>query len=561
MKKILSTVLVLVLTIALLAGCAGTAGSSGTTGSQAAGTTAAGTAATTAAGKGKTFAPDDNFNATGYPIAKKPVTFSVLAANDSSMASDWNTYTAQKYWSQYTNINFKFDYISLTDWNTQINLKLSAGTLPDLIKSPLDTPILQTHGVEGGKFLNYADYYKTYMPNMAKAFEKYPEIKAFSTMSDNAIYELVQYIWTYTMANPIYYRNDMLTELGAQVPKTVDDFYALLVKARDHYSNVQGFYPLISAITWLHQDLFPAFGKAWQYGFGDNGDGKVTYNCMGDQWRHYLEFVAKLYSEKLIDKEVFTMDNATVNSKIKAGQCMVIGNNGTQLTANYFKSGKIETKILPPLVSKYDSTQKVVSIPTCSWCGCIISKSCKSPQYLMRYFDMFFTEPKDVFDGICGLSSWLGIKGTDWDFSADGKNYYRILPKDTFGLSEEEYKNKYVYGGGYTGLVILDKFPINNPTQEMKASESAASYYPYMKDRLYDAQFKYSADENSTLTGLITDINTYVDTSTAQFINGTVQLNDTTWNKYLDDLKKMGIDKVLTIKQAGYDRWKTATKG
>ncbi len=396
------------------------------------------------------------------------------------------------------------------------------------------------------------------MPNMAKAFQKYPDMKAFGTMMDGGIYELVQNVWTYTMANPIYYRGDMMTELGADVPKTVDEFYALLVKAKETYSSVEGFYPFISIIDWLNQDLFPAFGDAWQYGFGDNGDGKVTYNCMGDQFRHYLEFVAKLFDEKLLDPEMFTMDTATLNAKIKAGQCLIIGNNGTQLTKDFYKSGKVETKILPPLVSQYTKEQKVVNISSYGWCGKIISKDCKSPEYLMRYYDMFYTEPDQVFDGICGLSSWLGIKGVDWDFTEDGKNYFRILPKDTFGLSEEEYKNKYVYGGSYTGLVVLDKFPINNPTQEMKATESAKSYYPYMKDRLLDAQFKYSEDESATLSGLITDINTYVTTTTAQFVNGTLKLNDENWNNYLNTLKEMQIDKVLEIKQAGYERWKSA---
>lgn len=556
MKKALSTALTLIMAVALIAGCSGTAvttaGSSGTTTAAVAGTTATTVTPT------QTFKQDANFNATGYPIAAKAVTFTVLASNSSSQADDWNKYTAQKYFSEFTNVYFDFKYVSDTDWDTQINLKLSAGDIPDLIKSELNTTILQTHGVEGGKFLDYADYYKQYMPNMTKAFTKYPDMKAFGTMMDGSIYELVTNVWTYTMATPLYYRNDMMTEMGAAVPKTVDEFYNLLVKSKAYYSNVDGFYPFISAISWLHQNIFPAFGKAWQAGFGDNGDGKVAYNYMGDQWRLYLEFVAKLYSEKLIDKEIFTMDAATINSKIKAGQCLFIGNNGTQLTASYYKSGKVETKILPPLVSKYTSDQKVVNISSYNWGGCVINKNCKSPQYLMRYFDMFYTEPSEVFNGICGLSSWLGIKGVDWDFSADGKNYYRILPKDTFGLSEEEYKNKYVYGGGYTGLVILDKFPINNPTQEMKATESAASYYPYMKTRLLDAQFKYTEEENSNLASLITDINTYVDTATAQFINGTVKLNDTTWNTYLNDLKKMNIEKVLAIKQAGYDRWKAA---
>lgn len=511
---------------------------------------------------GPTTAPalkeDADFSKTGYPIAKEPVTFTVLASNSSSQADDWTTYTAQKYWSEYTNVFFTFEYITSTDWATQINLKLSAGDIPDMIKSALDTSIIQTHGVEGGKFFNYAPYYEDYMPNMTKAFANYPDMKAFGTMMDGSIYQLVQNVWTYTMANPIYYRGDMMAELGAEVPKTIDEFYDLLVKARDTYTDIEGYYPFISDITWLHQNIFPAFGEAWQQPFGDNGDGKVTFNVTGDQWRRYLEFVNKLYADKLIDQEIFTMDAATINAKIKAGQCLFIGNNGTQLTKDHYASGKVETKILPPLTSEWNSEQKVVNISSYGWCGSVISAKCENPEYLMRYFDMFYTEPEDVFDGICGLSSWLGIKGVDWDLTEDGNNYFRILPDDTFGLSEEEYKNKYVYGGGYTGLVILDKFPINNPTQEMKAYESAESYYPYMKPRMLDAQFKYSEEENAELASLITDITTYVNTATAQFINGTTPLNDENWNNYVADLNQMKIDRVLEIKQIGYDRWKEA---
>ena len=563
MKKLFSTVLVLVLALAMLAGCAGTA----TTGAGDVTTKPAGTttgAASTTAAEGTEapdeglFPADDNFNMTGYPIANSPVTFTTLVATGPSQADDWNEYTAQIYWSEYTNVYFDFEYVSSTDWDTQVNLKLSTGDFPDLIKSPLNTTILQTHGVEGGKFLDYSDYYQTYMPQMAKAFDNYPEIKAFGTMADGGIYELVQYIWTYTMATPIYYRDDMRQEMGAEIPTTVDEFYELLVDIKDHYSDVEGYYPFISNTSNMHNNLFPAFGPGWQVGFGDNGDGKVTYNYATEQWRHYLEFAAKLYAEKLIDQEIFTMDAATINAKVKDALCFFNGNVGTQLTAAHYASGEVETKILPPLVSEFDSVQKVRGLATSSWCGVVINKNCESPQYLMRYFDMFYTEPEDAFDGISGLASWLGIQGTDWDLSEDGENYFRILPDDTFGLSEEEYKNKYVYGGGYTGLVILDKFPINNPTQEMKAYESADKYYPYMKDLLFDAQFKYSDEDAAQIANLMTDIETYVNTATAQFINGTAKLDDASWDDYIKTIEQMGIDEVLSLKQEGYERWKEA---
>lgn len=506
---------------------------------------------------------DDNFNASGYPIAKEPVTYTALVSNAAHYADDWNNYTTQQYLNDYTNVHFDFQYISSTDWDTQINLRLVSGDIPDTILTPLSTDQLQTYGEEGGMFLNYADYIDEYMPNMKAAFEKYPDMASLGTMLNGGIYSLTKNVWTYNVASPMYYRGDMMAEMGAEIPKTIDEFYALLVAAKEFYSNVEGFYPIQSEAFWLHHNLFPAFGDGWQVGrtnqaatgYGDNGDGKVTFNYTTDQWRHYLEFFNKIYKEGLIDPEIFTLDAQAVNAKIKAGQCLFIGNAGTQLTGEHYASGKVETKVLPPLVSEYTDEQKVLGISTVSLAGRVINANCKNPEYLLRYYDMFFTEIAEAFDGICGITSWLGVKGTDWDITEDGQNYFRIVPQDTKGLSEEEYKNKYVVSSDYLGLVVLDVFPINNPTQEMKGYESAASYYPFMKYRMLDGNFKYTEEENSRLSSLTADITTYVDTVSAQFMSGALELNDANWENYVNTVKAMGIDEVLEIKQIGYDRW------
>ncbi|HML45942.1 MAG TPA: extracellular solute-binding protein [Clostridia bacterium] len=505
---------------------------------------------------------DDNFNATGYPIAKEPVTYTALVQTGTQLADDWREYTTQKYLSEYTNVYFDFQYITGTDWDTQINLRLVSGDIPDTIITPLTNTQLQTYGEEGGMFLNYVDYIDEYMPNMKTAFEKYPDMASLGAMLNGEIYSLARNVWTYNIGNPMYYRGDMMAEMGAAVPTTIDEFYNLLVAAKEFYSNVEGFYPIESEIFWLHHNLFPAFGDGVQVGrtnqqsgYGDNGDGKVTFNYMTDQWRHYLEFFNKLYKEGLIDKEIFTLDSQAVNAKIKAGQCLFIGNAGTQLTADYYASGKVETKVLAPLVSEFTNEPKVLAIAPLSLAGRVINANCKNPEYLMRYYDMFYTEIADAFDGICGITSWLGLKGTDWDITENGENYFRIMPSDTKGLSEEEYKNKYIVSSEYLGLVVLDVFPINNPTQEMKGYESAASYYPFMKYRLLDGNFKYSEEENSRLSSLTADITTYVDTVSAQFMSGALELNDANWDNYVNTIQSMGIDEVLEIKQAGYDRW------
>lgn len=497
---------------------------------------------------------EDNFNATGYPIAKELVTYTALAGSNPQYADDFNNYTMYQYLKDLTNVTFEWSYISDTDWDTQINLRLAGGDIPDLIYNTLTNTQLQQYGVEGGMFLNYADYIDEYMPNTKRAFENNPDMRSLVTMLDGGIYALPKKVWTYTMAGPIYYRGDMMTEMGAAVPATVDELYDLLVKAKDFYKDVEGFWPMITNVSYLNNCLFPAFGDAWQYGYGDNGDGKVAYNLVSDQMRNYLAFVQKLYAEGLVDPEMYTMDGATINAKVKAGQCLMIGGVGTQLSADYYKSGTVETKVLPPLTSQYTDEMKVIDIPWLSYAGFTISAECENPEYLLRYLDMFFTTIPEMENDICGISTWLGVHGTDWGISEDGKNYHRILPEDNT-LAEEEYKNRFVKDSNYLGLVVLDLFPINNPTQEMKSTQSAAHYYPYMKYRLLDGNFKYTDEESSMLSGPETDIATFVTTATAQFVNGTQVLNDDTWKQYVETVNGMQLSEVLRLKQLGYERW------
>ena len=76
-----------------------------------------------------------------------------------------------------------------------------------------------------------------------------------------------------------------------------------------------------------------------------------------------------------------------------------------------------------------------------------------------------------------------------------------------------------------------------------------------MKYRLMDGFFKYEADENAELTAIQADINTYVDTAIAQFITGTLEINDANWENYISTLNSMGLERALEIKQVGYERW------
>ena len=52
---------------------------------------------------------------------------------------------------------------------------------------------------------------------------------------------------------------------------------------------------------------------------------------------------------------------------------------------------------------------------------------------------------------------------------------------------------------------------------------------------------------------LTTDINTYVEKKRAEWIVGDIELVEKEWDAYNEQLKKMGLDELMTIYQSAYD--------
>jgi putative aldouronate transport system substrate-binding protein len=63
-----------------------------------------------------------------------------------------------------------------------------------------------------------------------------------------------------------------------------------------------------------------------------------------------------------------------------------------------------------------------------------------------------------------------------------------------------------------------------------------------------------TADESSTYSSLMADINTYVSTAILQMIVGDLDI-DSNWDSYVAAVNSMGIDEALACKKAAYERY------
>ena len=62
-----------------------------------------------------------------------------------------------------------------------------------------------------------------------------------------------------------------------------------------------------------------------------------------------------------------------------------------------------------------------------------------------------------------------------------------------------------------------------------------------------------STDETTTYAGIESDLSTYMDSTVLEFIVGTRDI-DAEFNSFVDTLYDMGLQDMIDIKQAAYDR-------
>lgn len=495
------------------------------------------------------------YNKTGYPITNDKISISIMLPKNTLEGSSED----QRYWQEIqklSNIDIGFIQVDSSAWAEKKNLALASGDYPDLFWSEISTLDMYNYGVEGGVFVDYTDLIPKYMPNLQKYFDENPDKKNLLKAYDNKIYGLPCISDTATKAEAtLAYRTDMAEKVGiSEAPKNTNEFYNMLVKFKENAGEFgDGFVPLLIGVkTRLEISLFPSFGESadCDYTFVN---GKVTYSKISDQYYRYLEFANKLYKEKLLDQEVFSGAEAQFIARVKANKAAVT-DRCTMFTNEHFPDGVYKMQMLTGLTSEYNSKPHLREYKSIILGNGVMTKKNKYPEATARLLDINYSTEVIGNSGLSSLSPWLGIKGENWDTVGENE-YQRIIPKDTT-LSEGEYNYKHVGpGAGGPCRIELFRIPVNdaaNLAQNWYAKSNLESIYPIMVPRFPDSYLTYSKEESAMIATKMTDITNYVSQMTAKFITGFEPLSK--WNEFVSQVQKMGIDEVMAVKQAAYDR-------
>lgn len=499
--------------------------------------------------------PVENYVPT-YPIVEEPITVTgLVVGRDLSVSEDRLVWEKVE---EVTGINIEWINIDLESLSTY----LAGNDWPDFLHTDeLTSSQVADYGVVGGRFVNYLDYLDI-MPNLAQTYKDYPEALATSTQLNGEVYNLFQVggpTSTGTTTRP-HVRKDVLAAAGiTEFPKTVDEFYNQLVTLKE--KNGEPSLILDKRFdTGMLPMLFAAFGTQHNLNMDVTPEGKVIYSRVTDQMKHYYEFLNRLYEEELMNREWLTLDDTALDQLAKSGKVAYPTAAAVQKLSKEDIGGDWNNLgTLAPLTSEYDSTQTLAGrIDYRAVAGMYINSESPYIEELCKMFDIAFaTEEVAEGTGLYGQAFTWGFENTDWVLNDD--NTYDQIVSDEFG-SFSEYQEQVLR---WKDLGRADKFGSAITSTEGNSQVRQKGYVenviPYqITENIFPAEplgiLRFSEDEQYVIDNKYADIILYVDEMQAKFITGVADI-DAEWDNYVATCEKMGLNEVLEVYQASYDRW------
>lgn len=497
------------------------------------------------------------------PIVKEPVTMSMVTVRNSN-AGPADQMWFFKWMKEKGNIDFKVTQIEAAAWPERKNILFASGDLPDIFfHSSFSASDIIRYGQVGKQFIPLNDLIDKYAPNIKKAFEENPRLKAAVTSPDGNIYSLPSYFkYPQLTWNRVFIHTDWLNKLGLKEPETLDDLYAVLKAFKEKDPNGNG-----------KADEIP-LGGSWGHGFEERmivtaalgfnqpgfmgmavKDGKVVLPEADPLYGEYLKYMNKLYSEGLMDKDIFTQTEVQARAKSSQNIVGLTADGAPEVIApDHWK----EYTALKPLTSKWNQTPLWPRGQETEIGKLMITPKAKHPEVAISFADRFF---KDDF----ALEFYIGPeKGSEDEL---GYNGWFVNEQNNI---DYDYPNGIKSAWDYRNLLspfnsnqlgVVYKVELFNEVHQANIQQSETSRWwegsmkekvaPYVVPNYPDVYF--SDDQIKRINELYTPLSDYAATMEAKFITGQVALTEDNLNNYFTQMKKLGADEYVQIHQSGYD--------
>lgn len=428
-----------------------------------------------------------------------------------------------------------------------------------ILRTKLSSRQLSEYG-ENGYILNLMqdELLKKNAPNCWAYLQNHPTALASVLNPNGTLYALPQINSgaELRVARKIFINKHWLKNVNMPVPRTTEEFYQVLKAFKTQDANGNG--DPNDEIPFCTQDwvslqdvLLGAFGLGNRGVHNlfidcDEKTNKVRLIASTDEYKNFLKYLNRLYSEELLDNSIFTI---TINQWLNSAKMDRIGifantNLATlplDKTNNFIAveealEGPEGYKMWAPIRANFHSTG-----------AAFIPSTCKNSELVLQWLDYFWTDEGTLFYHM-GIENETFVKEN---------NAYDYIPSIYQEMKNTEQSFDDIIalyspypGGGNPTVEIAPYFKGGEmATVPATAAKKLFTYGP----KEYWPNFTFTLEEIESLTLIESDINKFIESMRINFITGKISFDE--WDEYLDQLSILKQEEILRIYQLAVDRY------
>jgi putative aldouronate transport system substrate-binding protein len=504
------------------------------------------------------------FKETGLPIVDKPVTIKVFGQRTPNHRKPFNELPVPAKAEKETNVHVEWIEVPTTGITEKKNLMLASGDLPDAFAINMPDFDIVNYGA-AKVFVPLQDLISKYAPNYKKVVAQKPDMAKFTKAPDGNTYtfaRLNEGSWMRQTSIHYIYK-PWVDKIGKGMPKTLDEFFdfAQAVKRTDLNGNGKADE---MPIAWAAGESALGIPRTtpwfvfYAFGLPDNDTGnpatthlfveggRVKFGPVEERYKSAIAYLSKLWKAGLIEPEAFTLTQTQLQAKARA----------VPVTYAVYSVWNIqdEWSLTDPRVNDYAPLPFITApgvakatpyrMPYPGWNRghMAITKANKYPEVTVRWVDYLY----DTYNSIEWIEGLIGSRLTK-----DAKGVVTIKDPPP-GVNAQEWRMAETQPDvplAATMEMYKGIFPF--PMAEIKGSVIEAQYLPAWPKEFWTNPL-IALDDMKQLNAMDPDINSYVTKTMARWVTqGGVEAD---WADYLKQLDKLGLSKMMQIRQAAYER-------
>ncbi len=453
-----------------------------------------------------------------------------------------------------TGVKLKFESPAVGQDSEQFNLLLASKDLPDIIFykwiGQSQTP---DKFIEDGIIQSLTPYIGTVAANLDQLMQEDPHTKKEITddNGDYFMFPMLKMDEKMRVNRGFSIRQDWLNKVGLQVPTNQDELYNVLKAFKEQDPNGNGQADEIPLVSKKSEGIIALMAM-----FGVNNefilkDGKVVFSPMEPEFKDALEFLSKLYAEKLLDVDYSLSDDKAIDAKVTSNTAGVMYGLGSNLNRWSQTMTKKDPAFELTAISQFKAPDgkgymnNRVVVNANNGYGSAISRENKYPAITAKLLDYAYGKEGNLLFN-------YGVEGDTYTLVDGEPQFTDKVMKPGDGKTPGDIVTKYCFAASDQAMVLNPDTGAKLTTPETLVVDTEPWKENYYTGHLLPTM-SYTLDENRKMFSTMSDIETYRDEMIDKFIMGAEPISN--FDSFVAQLKSMGIEDIIKIKQDAYDRF------